>query len=131
MRSFTSFRMTLRVRFFTEFTLSQKARPFPFASLRVRVTHGEGFKMTNMAFLHCDTAPGGLWPGRASGSERRGMGWGKLFEHYPTRELLDIDLFHIWHLFQEASLEHFLGYIFPFLWEDMTQTILFGIRRNH
>jgi len=26
------------MRSFTEFTLSQKARPFPFASLRVRVT---------------------------------------------------------------------------------------------
>ena len=68
------------MRSFTEFTLSQKARPFPFASLRVtdgegfrmtlrvrffteftlsqkarpfaslRVTHGEGFRMTNMAF---------------------------------------------------------------------------------
>src|SRR4030042_2875169 len=28
MRSFTSFRMTFHVGFFTEFTLSQKARPF-------------------------------------------------------------------------------------------------------
>jgi hypothetical protein len=38
------------MRSFTEFTLSQKARPFPFASLRVRVTHGEGFRMTKSVF---------------------------------------------------------------------------------
>jgi len=114
------------MRFFTEFTLSQKARPF--ASLRV--THGEVFRMTNMVFPHCDTAPGGLRPGRASGSERRGIGR-KLFGHYPTWKLLYTDLFHIWHLFQEPSLKHILCYIFPFLWEDVAQPLLFCIRPDH
>ena len=42
------------MRFFTEFTLSQKTRPFPFGSLRVRVTYGEGFRQT-WHFPHCDT----------------------------------------------------------------------------
>jgi hypothetical protein len=36
------------MRSFMEFTMSQKARPFPFASLRV--THGEGFRMTKSVF---------------------------------------------------------------------------------
>jgi hypothetical protein len=40
------------MRFFTEFTLSQKARPF--ASLRV--THGEGFRMTKSVFWNFGTA---------------------------------------------------------------------------
>jgi hypothetical protein len=46
MRSFIPFRMTLRVRFFTEFTLSRKPRPFAW----LRVTHAEGVRMTNVAF---------------------------------------------------------------------------------
>jgi hypothetical protein len=40
------------MRSFTEFTLSQKARPF--ASLRV--THGEGFRMTKSVFWSFGTA---------------------------------------------------------------------------